>query len=75
MPIGFAVSRRMRRRPSRKSWPCTQVSEMGWTIPIPPASETAATSSGLLQGYMAPHTSGTSIPACSVRGVFMGVRS
>ena len=43
---------------------------MGWTIPIPPASETAATSSGLLQGYMAPHTSGTSMPAARVRGVW-----
>ncbi len=72
MPIGFAVRRRMRRRPSRKSWPWTYVSERGCTMPIPPASDTAATSSGLLQGYIAPQTSGTSIPASRVRGVERG---
>ena len=41
-------------------------------MPIPPASDTAATSSGLLQGYIAPQTSGTSIPASRVRGVERG---
>src|ERR1043166_7635051 len=35
-------------------------------MPMPPASETAATSSGLLHGYMAPQISGTSIPAWDV---------
>src|SRR6476469_3994091 len=37
--------------------------------PIPPASETAATSSGLLHGYMAPQISGTSMPSWRVKGV------
>src|SRR5215471_3989843 len=69
MPIGFEVSRRIRRSPSRKSWPWTYVSEIGCTTPSPPASETAATSSGLLHGYMAPHTSGTRMPAWRVRAV------
>jgi hypothetical protein len=32
-------------------------------MPIAPASEAAATSSGLLQGYIAPQISGTVIPA------------
>src|SRR5438105_13862632 len=36
---------------------------------MPPACETAATSSGLEHGYMAPPISGTSIPASRVRGV------
>ncbi len=31
-------------------------------MPIPPAADTAATSSGLLHGYMAPQMRGTSIP-------------
>src|SRR5688500_19253426 len=42
---------------------------MGWTMPMPPASDTAATSSGLLQGYMAPQISGTSMPASRVSAV------
>ena len=42
---------------------------MGCRMPIPPASDAAATSSGLLHGYMAPQISGTSIPACSVSAV------
>ena len=37
--------------------------------PMPPASETAATSSGLLHGYMAPQISGTSMPSWRVSGV------
>src|SRR6476646_1192633 len=37
--------------------------------PMPPASETAATSSGLLHGYMAPQISGTSTPSWRVTGV------
>ena len=63
MPMGFDVSRRTRRSPARNSWPWTYVSEIGWTMPRPPASDTAATSSGLLQGYIAPHRIGTSIRA------------
>ncbi len=38
-------------------------------MPIPPAAETAATSSGLLHGYIAPQISGTSMPSCSVNRV------
>src|SRR5215207_23621 len=68
-PIGRLVRRRMRRRPARKSWPWTYVSEIGCTIPMPPASDTAATSSGLLHGYIAPQMSGTSTPAWRVNGV------
>src|SRR5882724_7637451 len=34
--------------------------------PMPPASDTAATSSGLLHGYMAPQISGTSMPSWRV---------
>ena len=45
---------------------------MGCTIPIPPASDTAATNSGLEHGYMAPHSRGTVIPASRVRGVSRG---
>src|SRR5688500_14616641 len=41
-------------------------------MPMPPASLTAATSSGLLQGYIAPQMSGTSMPACRVSGVSSG---
>ena len=36
---------------------------------MPPASDAAATSSGLLHGYIAPQMSGTSMPACAVSGV------
>jgi hypothetical protein len=36
---------------------------------MPPASETAATSSGLEQGNIAPQISGTSIPKAPVSGV------
>src|SRR5215218_2090905 len=36
---------------------------------MPPASETAATNSGLLHGYMAPQISGTSMPSWRVSGV------
>ena len=38
-------------------------------MPMPPAAETAATSSGLLHGYIAPQISGTSIPRRSLNGV------
>src|SRR5262245_14208326 len=38
-------------------------------MPMPPAADTAPTSSGLEHGYIAPQISGTSMPACSVRGV------
>src|SRR5688500_123994 len=38
-------------------------------MPMAPASEAAATSSGLLHGYIAPQKIGTSIPSCSVTGV------
>src|SRR5688500_147606 len=55
----FCVSR----TPSRKSWPCTYVREIGWMMPIPPAAETAPTSSGLLHGYIAPQMIGSSIAA------------
>jgi NAD(P)H-dependent flavin oxidoreductase YrpB (nitropropane dioxygenase family) len=68
-PIGFEVSERINQSPARKSWPWTNVSETGCTMPMPPASEAAATSSGLLHGYMAPQISGTSMPACRVSGV------
>jgi len=43
--------------------------------PMPPASETAATSSGLLHGYMAPQISGTSTPSWRVTGVSSGMRA
>src|SRR5260221_14677841 len=36
-------------------------------MPMAPAADTAATSSGLLHGYMAPQMSGTSMPACAVK--------
>ena len=62
MPTGLDVSERMRAIPSLKSWPCTYTSDIGCTMPMPPASDTAATSSGLLQGYIAPQMSGTRIP-------------
>src|SRR6185295_14240902 len=68
-PIGFEVNERIRRSPARNSWPCTYVSERGCTTPSPPASLTAATSSGLEQGYMGPQMSGTSTPACRVNAV------
>ncbi len=42
---------------------------MGWMTPSPPASDTAATSSGLLHGYMAPQMSGTSMPTARVKAV------
>ena len=73
MPIGLSVKARMWRSPWRKSYPCTQVRLTGCTIPIPPASDAAATSSGLLHGYIAPQISGTSIPACAVSGVARAV--
>src|SRR5258708_1490524 len=69
MPIGFDVSERMKRTPARKSYPCTYVNEIGWSTPIPPASEIAATSSGLLHGYMAPPMIGSAMPSCRVRTV------
>jgi hypothetical protein len=62
-PTGRGVSSRMRRMPARSSCPCTKLIEMGWMMPMPPASETAAMSSGLEQGYMAPQMSGVSMPA------------
>src|SRR5690349_19725501 len=40
-------------------------------IPMPPAADTAPTSSGLLHGYIAPQMSGTRTRACWVRGVCM----
>src|SRR5436305_1066370 len=43
--------------------------DRGWITPMPPASETAATSSGLLHGYMAPQISGTSMPSWRVTAV------
>ena len=36
---------------------------------MPPASEAAATSSGLEHGYIAPQISGTSMPSFRVSGV------
>ena len=69
MPTGLSVSSRMRSSPSRNPYPQTCVRVMGCTMPRPPASLTAATSSGLLHGYMGPQISGTSIPACDVKGV------
>ena len=36
---------------------------------MPPAAETAATSSGLVQGYIAPQISGNSMPICRVNVV------
>src|ERR1035437_2925062 len=71
-PIGLLVRRLMSRSPSRYSCPCTYVSEIGCTIPMPPASLTAATSSGLLHGYIGPQMSGTSMPTCVVNGVDKG---
>src|SRR5688572_17072640 len=68
-PIGRLVRLRMYRRPARNSCPCTYVSEIGCTMPIAPASDTAATSSGLLHGYIAPQMSGTATLACRVKGV------
>src|SRR6185295_8931457 len=68
-PIGFEVNERIRRSPARNSWPCTYVSDRGCTTPSPPASLTAATSSGFEQGYMGPPISGTSTPACRVNAV------
>src|SRR5213593_2709495 len=69
MPIGFAVSRRMSRSPSRSSCPCTYTIDRGWTIPMPPASDTAATSSGFEHGNMAPPISGTATRASRVSAV------
>ena len=51
------------------------MSEIGCTIPMAPASDTAATSSGLLHGYIAPQMSGTSTPASRVSGVARSVVS
>ena len=50
-------------------YPCTYVSEAGCNTPSAPASEAAATNSGLEHGYMGPQISGTSTPACRVRSV------
>src|SRR3989442_727559 len=69
MPMGRGVSERMSWSPARNPCPWTNVSEMGWTMPIPPASLAAATSSGLLHGYIAPQTSGTPMPAWRAAGV------
>src|SRR5512140_1915312 len=38
-------------------------------MPMPPASETAATSSALLHGYIAPQMSGTAMPASRINAV------
>ena len=48
---------------------------MGCTIPIAPAAETAATSSALEQGYMAPPIRGSWLPASRVSGVASGVEA
>jgi hypothetical protein len=61
-PIGLSVCARIQRMPSRRSRLCTNVIEIGWMMPIPPAADTAAMSSGFEHGYMAPQMSGTSIP-------------
>src|SRR6187402_341063 len=45
---------------------------VGCTTPSPPARLTAATSSGLLHGYIGPQMSGTAMWACSVSGVEKG---
>src|SRR5947209_5421926 len=39
---------------------------------MPPASDTAATSSGLLHGYIAPPTIGSAMPSCRVSAVSKG---
>ena len=41
---------------------------------MPPARDTAATSSGLLQGYIGPPISGTSMPSCRVKAAAAGGR-
>mmetsp|Transcript_48975 Transcript_48975/g.113222 ORF Transcript_48975/g.113222 Transcript_48975/m.113222 type:complete len:359 (+) Transcript_48975:442-1518(+) len=64
-PNGRLVSLLIRRSPSRKSWPYNFVSEMGCTTPKPPASLTAATSSGFEPGYIGPLMMGTLAPVCS----------
>src|SRR5215217_4737671 len=46
---------------------------MGCTTPRPPASLTAATSSGFEHGYIGPQMSGTSTWAWRVSGVSMGI--
>jgi hypothetical protein len=41
-------------------------------MPMPPAADTAATSSGLEHGYIAPQISGTSMPSCRENAVVEG---
>ena len=59
--------------PARRSCLCTNVIEIGWMIPSPPAADTAAISSGLLHGYIAPQISGTSTPAWRVNAVAIDI--
>ena len=47
---------------------------MGCNIPIPPACDTAAVNSGLLQGYIAPPITGYRIPSCWQNEVAAGGR-
>jgi len=46
--------------------------DTGCTIPIAPASDTAATSSGFVHGYMAPQMMGWSMPTWRVNAVGCG---
>ena len=73
MPIGREVSERISRSPARNSCPWTNVSESGCTMPSHRPADAAATSSGLLHGYIAPQISGTAMPAWRVSGVSSGV--
>jgi hypothetical protein len=66
-PIGLSVIARIARSPSRSSRLCTKLIEIGWTMPMPPAADTAATSSRFEQGYIAPQMRGTSIPTWRVK--------
>jgi hypothetical protein len=68
-PMGLSVRERIRRMPARSSWPWAYTIDSGWTTPMPPAADTAATSSGLEHGYMAPPMIGTSMPSSLVRAV------
>jgi hypothetical protein len=61
-PKGAGVRDLISRSPSRKSWPYRCVSESGCTTPKPPASETAATSSGFDPGYIGPLMMGMRAP-------------
>jgi hypothetical protein len=69
IPIGRSVMDRIICSASAKSHPYTYVKETGWPTPMPPALETAVTSSGLLHGYIGPQMIGRAIPASRVRRV------